>query len=148
MQYTLTQSVTLLLSLFFCLVARGESNQSPQATPVSYDHVPGIVINHSPKSSGLYIGSPSIAVLNNGDYFASHDFFGPKSGEHQKARSLVFRSADRGQSWEKVSEIQSLLVQLVCAPRRTLPAGPGPAPWKRPHPAFGQWRGDMDLPHQ
>jgi hypothetical protein len=73
---------------------------------VSDDHVPGIVINHSPKSSGLYIGSPSIAVLNNGDYFASHDFFGPESVEHQKARSLVFRSADRGQSWEKVSEIQ------------------------------------------
>ena len=68
--------------------------------------VPGVVIDHSPASSGLYIGSPSIAILPNGDYVASHDFFGPKSGEHQSARSVVFRSSDRGRSWKKVSEIQ------------------------------------------
>src|SRR4051812_28468776 len=45
--------------------------------------VPGVVIDHVPPSSGLYVGSPSIAVLANGDYLASHDYFGPKSGEHQ-----------------------------------------------------------------
>lgn len=67
---------------------------------------PGVVINHSPAWTGLYIGSPSIAVLPNGDYVASHDFFGPKSNENKSARSLVFRSSDRGRSWEKVSEIQ------------------------------------------
>jgi hypothetical protein len=67
--------------------------------------VPGHIINHSPASSGLYIGSPSIAVLPNGDYVASHDFFGPKSREHERATSLVFRSSDRGTNWTKISEI-------------------------------------------
>ena len=72
----------------------------------SRDQVPGVVIDHSLASSGLYIGSPSLAVLTNGDYVASHDFFGPQSGEFQSARSVVFRSSDRGQNWKKVSEIQ------------------------------------------
>jgi hypothetical protein len=71
-----------------------------------FDLVPGVVIDHSPASSGLYIGSPSLAVLTNGDYVASHDFFGPASGEFQSARSAVFRSSDRGRTWLKVSEIQ------------------------------------------
>lgn len=71
-----------------------------------FDLVPGVVIDHSPASSGLYIGSPSLAVLPNGDYVASHDFFGPKSGEFKSARSVVFRSQNRGQSWQKISEIQ------------------------------------------
>jgi predicted neuraminidase len=67
---------------------------------------PGVVIDYSPAWTGLYIGSPSIAVLPNGNYVASHDFFGPLSNENKSARSLVFRSSDRGQTWKKVSEIQ------------------------------------------
>lgn len=67
--------------------------------------VPGVVIDHSPAASGLYIGSPSLAVLTNGEYAASHDFFGPQSREHELATSVVFRSADRGQTWRKVSEV-------------------------------------------
>lgn len=68
--------------------------------------VPGTVIAHSPKSSGLYIGSPSLAVLSNGDYVASHDFFGPASKEFEQARSRLFRSSNHGRSWEQVAEIQ------------------------------------------
>jgi hypothetical protein len=74
--------------------------QAPDLT-----QVPGTVITHSPASSGLYIGSPSIAILPNGDYVASHDFFGPKSNEHVRATSRVFRSRDRGKSWQQISEI-------------------------------------------
>jgi len=47
---------------------------------------PGVVIDHSPAASGIYIG-PSLAVLINGDYVASHDEFGPKSTEHSRAVS-------------------------------------------------------------
>lgn len=68
--------------------------------------VPGVVIDHIPASSGLYIGSPSLAVLPDGDYVASHDFFGPKSAEFQSARSAVFRSSNHGDTWTKISEIQ------------------------------------------
>lgn len=68
--------------------------------------VPGVVIAHSPASTGLYIGSPSLAILPSGEYVASHDFFGPKSDEHRSARSRVYRSLDSGRSWRQASEIQ------------------------------------------
>lgn len=41
------------------------------------ESVPGVIIDHSPASSGRYVGSPSLAVLPDGTYVASHDFFGP-----------------------------------------------------------------------
>ena len=67
---------------------------------------PGVVIDYIPASTGTYIGSPSIAILPNGDYVASHDHFGPKTMEHTSALTAVFRSADRGRSWKRISQIQ------------------------------------------
>ena len=67
--------------------------------------VPGVVIAHSPASSGRYIGSPSLAVLPGGDYVASHDFFGPESGEFRRAQSAIYRSMDRGATWRRIAEI-------------------------------------------
>ena len=75
------------------------------ADAADFTRVPGVVIDHSPQSSGKYIGSPSLAVLPDGAYVASHDLFGPKSGEHERAWSAVFRSRDRGRNWRKVSDI-------------------------------------------
>jgi hypothetical protein len=74
----------------------------PPAAPQTT--VPGVVIAHSPASSGLYIGSPSLVVLTNGEYLASHDFFGPRSGEHVRATSVLYRSKDKGQTWAKTLE--------------------------------------------
>jgi hypothetical protein len=68
--------------------------------------VPGVAIDHSPQGSGKYIGSPSIAILPNGDYVASHDFFGPQSGFEKSAVSRVFRSQDRGAHWTRIAELQ------------------------------------------
>lgn len=72
------------------------------------DHtkVPGVVINYSAAASGLYVGSPSIAVLPGGDYVASHDLFGPKSKEHRQAMTRVFRSGDRGETWQPAGDIR------------------------------------------
>jgi hypothetical protein len=67
--------------------------------------VPGVVVNHSPAVSGLYIGSPSLAILTNGYYVASHDEFGPKSTEHTRAISHIFQSQDRGVQWKKIATI-------------------------------------------
>lgn len=72
---------------------------------------PGVVIDYSPKSSGLYIGSPSLTVLTNGDYLAAHDFFGPKSNEHECPSVAVFRSSDRGATWREVARLQCLFWQ-------------------------------------
>jgi hypothetical protein len=69
------------------------------------EKVPGVVVDYLPASTRTFIGSPSIAILPNGDYVASHDFFGPASTEHQRAVSAIFKSSDKGKSWKKITEI-------------------------------------------
>lgn len=63
---------------------------------------PGVVVDHIAAETRQYIGSPGLAVLANGDYVASHDFFGPGS---TRDRTVVFRSADKGATWAKQAEI-------------------------------------------
>jgi hypothetical protein len=84
--------------LYFCLFI-GISASFGQSK------VPGTVIAYSPAASGLYIGSPSIVTLPNGDYLASHDFFGPQSTEHSSAISRVYQSKNKGKTWKMISEI-------------------------------------------
>jgi len=90
--------LTGVMRFFFLLLLVLRLNAAP----------PGVVIDYSPAASGLYIGSPSIVILPDGAYLASHDFFGPKSEEHVAATSVVFRSEDRGQSWSKVATLKPL----------------------------------------
>lgn len=67
--------------------------------------VPGTVIHHQPAASGIYVGSPGLAVLPSGEYVASHDEFGPKSTEHTRAISHIYRSADKGKTWKRIATI-------------------------------------------
>lgn len=67
--------------------------------------VPGVVVNHIPAHTGVYIGSPSVCILPDGSYVASHDHFGPQSTEHERALTAIFKSTNRGRTWEKISEI-------------------------------------------
>ena len=76
---------------------------SAQETAPDLSAVPGVVIDHSPASSRRYVGSPSIAVLPDGSYVASHDYFGPGSTMDVTA---VFGSKDQGTSWEPIAEIK------------------------------------------
>ena len=78
---------------------------SNQWSAVSDQLKGAVVIDHSPSASGLYIGSPSLTVWTNGDYLASHDFFGPKSKEFERATSVVFRSPDRGETWKPAARL-------------------------------------------
>ena len=66
---------------------------------------PGVVIDHQPAPSGMYIGSPSIALLPDGAYVASHDLFGPYSTENTSGVTRVFVSRDRGVTWRKTAEL-------------------------------------------
>ncbi len=68
---------------------------------LAWPPVPGVVIDHSPAKSRRYIGSPSIAILPNGRYVSSHDFFGPATKEN---RTAVFGSEDAGKTWKKLTE--------------------------------------------
>ena len=70
--------------------------------------VPGVMIDHSPASSGIYLGSASIAVLPDGAYLTKCDEFGPKSTEHRRAVTRVHRSDDRGATWRPVARIDGL----------------------------------------
>ncbi len=80
---------------------RGIITKSASLTAVPPPKVPGVVIDHSPAASGRYIGSPSIVILPDGNYLASHDFFGPKSGSTTCATTAIFLSTNRGKSWHK-----------------------------------------------
>ncbi len=66
---------------------------------------PGVVIDHEPAAARRYIGSPSIVVLQDGSYVASHDFFGPASNENVSGVTRVFRSTDRGRSWQRAADL-------------------------------------------
>jgi hypothetical protein len=61
--------ITELMLMMLTIAAHAEEPDHSQ--------VPGVVIVHQPKTSRCYIGSPSLAVLPNGDYVASHEYFGP-----------------------------------------------------------------------
>ena len=99
---------TLVLLIFVVPSAHGAE------TPlVGHNHgkrddscVPGVVIDHLPASSCIYVGSPSIAILPNGNYIASHDLFGPKSTEPTQAVTRIFGSRDKGQTWEHLSDVR------------------------------------------
>lgn len=76
-----------------------------QGQIVNWETPPGVVINHSLASDGLYIGSPSICILPNGNYIATHEYFG--SGSQGKSSVVqVFLSTNKGKSWEQISKIE------------------------------------------
>lgn len=66
---------------------------------------PGIVIDYMSKETGKYIGSPSVCILPDGTYIASHDEFGPKSKEFASAQTRIFSSIDKGKTWKQIASI-------------------------------------------
>lgn len=66
---------------------------------------PGIVIDYMSKETGKYIGSPSVCILPDGSYIASHDEFGPKSKEFASAQTRIFSSIDKGKTWKQIASI-------------------------------------------
>lgn len=87
--------VILAIVLSGCLLVRAGVAAPPP---------PGVVIHHSPAASGLYIGSPSLCVAPDGSYLASHDFFGPKSREFERAAGRLYRSTDKGATWRHLRD--------------------------------------------
>ena len=69
------------------------------------NQVPGVIITHIPATEERYIGSPSIAILPDGNYVVSHDEFGPRSTEKTSAVTHLFRSTDQGNTWTKLTSI-------------------------------------------
>ncbi|NGM63219.1 exo-alpha-sialidase [Sphingobacterium sp. SGG-5] len=78
---------------------------SVKSDSININGVSGSVVAYSPASTGIYLGSPSLAILPNGDYVASHDTFGPESSEWVQAVSRIYRSTDKGANWTQIAEI-------------------------------------------
>jgi hypothetical protein len=87
------------LALLVPNLAGGEDRQA------DLSRILGTAIDHRPASEEVYNGSPSLAVLENGAYVASHDEFGPESSEFELAVTRVFRSPDRGRTWQQIATI-------------------------------------------
>ncbi len=70
------------------------------ATPAIGQTPPGVVIHNSLTTTHNYIGSPSIVIMPDGTYIASHDYFG-----NLVSYTTIYNSMDRGKTWTKLSEI-------------------------------------------
>ncbi|WP_163325425.1 beta propeller repeat protein [Draconibacterium mangrovi] len=90
----------LILSFLSFLLVAFYSNGQHFKT----DDIPGVVVNHCFAGAGFYIGSPGICILSDGSYIASHEFFGPGMNETSTVVQ-IFKSTDRGESWEQVAKI-------------------------------------------
>jgi hypothetical protein len=75
----------------------------------SYCKVPGVVIDYVDPATKQYVGSPSVVILSNGHYVATHDLFGPGSTLN---RSRVFSSINKGRTWTKLTEFNQFWSNL------------------------------------
>ena len=64
---------------------------------------PGVVVNLETSAKANYVGSPSLTILPNGEYIATHDLFGNST---TKNTTKVFASSDQGKTWQLRSVIQ------------------------------------------
>jgi len=91
------KNVRIKITLILCLLTSWSVMMAQK--------VPGDIVCYEPSSSQRYIGSPSLVTLPNGDYVASHDFFGPKSSEWQQATTRIYTSNNKGVTWRYLAEI-------------------------------------------
>jgi hypothetical protein len=95
----------IFVLLFLCSLNVTSDRASGQKA--DFTGVPGVVVAHSPKASGLYLGSPSICILSDGSYVASHDLFGPSSQEGEAPWTHVFHSSDKGKTWKQIAKVKN-----------------------------------------
>lgn len=97
-------SMLLLLSLISC---KHEMIGTPllYAEKTNVDNEPLWVseVKYQDSSTGIFLGSPSLLRLANGDILASHDYNGPTSNT-----TAVYRSQDDGLTWNHITDITGL----------------------------------------
>lgn len=73
-----------------------------------FSAVPGSVIGYRAASTNQFLSSPSITILPNGDYLASHDLFGPGFSEETSGLTTVYRSTNKGETWSRIAEVTNM----------------------------------------
>ncbi len=87
---------------------------------VDFSNVPGTVISYQEApdlldrilDNEVYPASPSITVMPDGSYIASHDLF-YETGDSRNHYTWIYRSADQGQTWTKQTEIDGAFWSTV-----------------------------------
>jgi len=74
------------------------------ANPKDWPPPPGVVIATSPAPRTDFLGSPSLVILPDGRYVASHDVFGRDA--RRLHDSQIFVSDDRGETWTRTAELR------------------------------------------
>ena len=106
---------------------------------------PGVVIDYQAAATRQYIGSPSIAILADGSYVASHDYFGAGSTQSTSAVSRVFRSTDRGKTWRQTAEMRDQFwSNLFVHARTAVLDGNYLGVWARRNSRVARWRRDLE----
>ena len=107
-----------LMVLMFCWLGILATFAVQDVRGQNFSLVPGEVIDYveAPDfldvlfGSEVYISSPSITIMPNGDYIASHDLFDNGTNENQ---TRVFRSTNKGQSWTLQSTVTGAFQSTV-----------------------------------
>lgn len=101
----LLRSASLVLAM---LAANAEADRPITFTPQPSIFPPGVTLAHSPRSSGTFIGAPSIAVLPNGEYLVRFHFAGKPIRPDVSALTRVFASSDRGKTWTHRTDVEGV----------------------------------------
>lgn len=80
--------------------AKSEVNKN-----IDFSHINGSVIAYSSPSSKVFLGSPSIIILPDGTYIASHDIFGKNWKEKNGTSVMIYQSKDKGKTWQWLSRV-------------------------------------------
>lgn len=83
---------------------KSELNSSELFVRSSYEDIPGVVLAHSPKSSRVFLVSPSICILDDGSYLASFDL--KPQAENNIFSTWIMKSTDKGKTWNKIATLR------------------------------------------
>jgi hypothetical protein len=91
-------------------LAKQLDTKSAKVSALDTASVPGVTIAHSAASTGIYLGSPSIVIMDNGDYMASVELQGgaaASKGPNGETVTKIYTSkkADKGGKWTFVTNI-------------------------------------------
>ncbi len=111
-----------ILSIISALTLALMASQCAPGTP-DPTKAPGVAIGHQSAPSLLkialgrdqYVGSPSITLLPDGAYIASHDVFGRGSSQDTSGITKIYRSTDRGSHWTQTAVLEGQFWSTVFA---------------------------------